>query len=212
MAAGGRCGARAAAHRRRRWPPVRPRRPGPWSGPRGTDRERATAYLEALFAQAGCRPSGCGEVRDCLARLHQREASLVLAPRAGTHEALAPAPGGRAPARAWCPTATAGSRRRSTAAGLRDYFDVVVDSALVGVEKPDPAIFQAALDALGVAPEEALYVGDLYEVDVVGPARRASTAMLLAAARPASPGRRRADRAARSASWPTTLASERRMT
>ena len=57
------------------------------------------------------------------------------------------------------------------AAGLRDYFDVVVDSALVGVEKPDPAIFRAALDALGVAAGEALYVGDLYEVDVLG-ARR----------------------------------------
>ena len=44
----------------------------------------------------------------------------------------------------------------------------MIDSALVGVEKPDPAIFRAALEALGVAPEEALYVGDLYEVDVVG--------------------------------------------
>ena len=54
------------------------------------------------------------------------------------------------------------------AAGIRDRFDVILDSALVGVEKPDPAIFRAALAALGVAPEEALYVGDLYDVDVVG--------------------------------------------
>jgi hypothetical protein len=45
---------------------------------------------------------------------------------------------------------------------------VVVDSALFGAEKPDPAIFRAALDALGVDPGEALYVGDLYEVDVLG--------------------------------------------
>jgi putative hydrolase of the HAD superfamily len=54
------------------------------------------------------------------------------------------------------------------AAGIRDYFDVVVDSGVLGIEKPDPRIFQAALQALLVAPEEALYVGDLYEVDVLG--------------------------------------------
>ena len=65
------------------------------------------------------------------------------------------------------------------AAGLRDRFDVVLDSALVGVEKPDPAIFRAALDALGVAPAEALYVGDLYEVDVVGARAAGMPAALL---------------------------------
>jgi putative hydrolase of the HAD superfamily len=66
-----------------------------------------------------------------------------------------------------------------SAAGLREYFDVVLDSALVGMEKPDPAIFQAALDALGVAPGEALYVGDLYEVDVVGAQAAGMEAVLL---------------------------------
>jgi putative hydrolase of the HAD superfamily len=66
------------------------------------------------------------------------------------------------------------------AAGLREYFDVVLDSALVGMEKPDPRIFRAALDALGVAPEEALYVGDLYEVDVLGARAAGVQAVLLA--------------------------------
>ena len=55
----------------------------------------------------------------------------------------------------------------------------MLDSALVGVEKPDPAIFRAALDALGVAPAEALYVGDLYEVDVVGARAAGMPAALL---------------------------------
>ena len=45
---------------------------------------------------------------------------------------------------------------------------MVIDSSVFGIEKPDPAIFRAALEALNVAPEEALYVGDLYDVDVVG--------------------------------------------
>lgn len=52
--------------------------------------------------------------------------------------------------------------------GLRPYFDFVIDSAVVGVEKPDPRIFRMALERMGVEPEEALYVGDIYEIDVVG--------------------------------------------
>jgi putative hydrolase of the HAD superfamily len=66
-----------------------------------------------------------------------------------------------------------------TAAGLRDCFEVVIDSALFGSEKPDPAIFRAALQALGVAPNEALYVGDLYEVDVLGARAAGIEAILL---------------------------------
>jgi putative hydrolase of the HAD superfamily len=65
------------------------------------------------------------------------------------------------------------------AAGIRDRFDVILDSAVVGVEKPDPAIFRAALTALEVAPEEALFVGDLYEVDVVGARAAGIEAVLL---------------------------------
>ena len=52
--------------------------------------------------------------------------------------------------------------------GLRQYLDHVVDSAVVGVEKPDPAIFRHALGLAGWRPESTLHVGDLYAVDVVG--------------------------------------------
>jgi putative hydrolase of the HAD superfamily len=45
---------------------------------------------------------------------------------------------------------------------------VVIDSALVGVEKPDPAIFGLALDALGIGPERCIYVGDTVYFDVNG--------------------------------------------
>jgi putative hydrolase of the HAD superfamily len=44
----------------------------------------------------------------------------------------------------------------------------VVDSTVVGVSKPDPAIFTPALTALGVKPSQALYVGDTVHADVVG--------------------------------------------
>ena len=50
-------------------------------------------------------------------------------------------------------------------AGLRNLLDVVVDSGVVGVAKPDPAIFAHALDPLGVQPEEAWYLGDTVRYD-----------------------------------------------
>jgi putative hydrolase of the HAD superfamily len=51
---------------------------------------------------------------------------------------------------------------------LAEFFDAIIDSALVGVEKPDPAIFELALRQLGVAASEAIHVGDLPAVDVAG--------------------------------------------
>jgi putative hydrolase of the HAD superfamily len=47
-------------------------------------------------------------------------------------------------------------------------LDAILDSGIVGVEKPDPAIFHLAAVRLGVAAAECLHVGDLYSVDVVG--------------------------------------------
>jgi putative hydrolase of the HAD superfamily len=64
------------------------------------------------------------------------------------------------------------------AAGVLGQFEFVVDSQLVGVEKPDPAIFELALRRMGLTPSEGLYVGDIYEVDVVG-ARRAGLDVIL---------------------------------
>jgi putative hydrolase of the HAD superfamily len=59
-------------------------------------------------------------------------------------------------------------RQLLTRLGFLELFAVVVDSAEEGVEKPDPRIFQTALERAGAAPGEALHVGDLYHVDVVG--------------------------------------------
>jgi putative hydrolase of the HAD superfamily len=52
--------------------------------------------------------------------------------------------------------------------GLARFFDVIIDSQVVGVEKPNPKIFKLALDALGVPPEEAMYAGDIYAIDMLG--------------------------------------------
>jgi len=55
------------------------------------------------------------------------------------------------------------------AKGIADYVDPIVVSTLVGFEKPDPRIFQYALEQTGYAPEEVLYVGDHEINDVWAP-------------------------------------------
>jgi HAD superfamily hydrolase (TIGR01549 family) len=52
--------------------------------------------------------------------------------------------------------------------GVAQLLDVIVMSGDVGVRKPDPAIFRYALERLGVAPENALMVGDKVAIDVAG--------------------------------------------
>ena len=47
-------------------------------------------------------------------------------------------------------------------------IEFVVDSHRVGIEKPDPAIFAAALGRLGTVPERTLFVGDIRSVDEAG--------------------------------------------
>jgi putative hydrolase of the HAD superfamily len=52
--------------------------------------------------------------------------------------------------------------------GVAERLDVAVFSSEIGRRKPDPTIFRHALDALGVAPEHALMVGDKVAIDIAG--------------------------------------------
>jgi HAD superfamily hydrolase (TIGR01509 family) len=52
--------------------------------------------------------------------------------------------------------------------GILGAFDLVIDSGIVGVEKPDPAIFRIAFDRFRIPPEHALHLGDTYGTDVLG--------------------------------------------
>ena len=63
--------------------------------------------------------------------------------------------------------------------GLGQYFEQVIDSGNVGHEKPAPQIFQAALSAMSVAADCALYLGDIYSVDYLGAQSVGMKAMLL---------------------------------
>jgi HAD superfamily hydrolase (TIGR01509 family) len=52
--------------------------------------------------------------------------------------------------------------------GLSRYFFSVVDSRVVGYEKPDPRLFYHALKLSDSEPETTIHIGDLYHVDVIG--------------------------------------------
>jgi putative hydrolase of the HAD superfamily len=52
--------------------------------------------------------------------------------------------------------------------GLMPLVDIIVDSAVEGVEKPDPRFFELGLSRSGAQAERTVHVGDLYHVDVTG--------------------------------------------
>lgn len=53
---------------------------------------------------------------------------------------------------------------------IRRYFDGIIESAVVGVRKPDPRIFMLGVVALGLEPQQVLVVGDSLRKDIL-PAR-----------------------------------------
>lgn len=51
--------------------------------------------------------------------------------------------------------------------GIKKYFDHIVESAVVGVRKPDAAIYQLGVEAIGLSHQECLVVGDSYSKDII---------------------------------------------
>ncbi|MFU8869843.1 HAD family hydrolase, partial [Natronococcus sp.] len=52
--------------------------------------------------------------------------------------------------------------------GVREAFDSITTSEEVGRTKPDPAMFETALEKAGVEPARSLMIGDRYDHDVRG--------------------------------------------
>lgn len=52
------------------------------------------------------------------------------------------------------------------ALGIKKYFEIILISEWEGIKKPDPQIFNRALERLNVSPNESLYVGDHPDNDV----------------------------------------------
>ena len=59
-----------------------------------------------------------------------------------------------------------GTEQRLVNYGIRQYFDVIMSSAEVGMSKPDLKIFQTALDKAECIPENAYMIGDRLDNDI----------------------------------------------
>lgn len=130
-------------------------------------------YFAAYAAEAGVRAD---DVPEAVARLGVafREPGCWSRPLPGAHAAL------RVLAAAGRPTVVVSNSEGTVEAELRRAglcqvgtgdgvaVELVLDSSVVGVAKPDPGIFRLALDAVGVAPERAVHVGDSLTADVRG--------------------------------------------
>jgi putative hydrolase of the HAD superfamily len=135
------------------------------------------SYFATVLASLGIPD---GQVAPALATLEadNRAASLWRVVAAGTGDVLATLRG-----RGYALGVISNSDGRIAAdlaaAGLAGHFACILDSAVVGVEKPDARIFAMALARLGVRPEEAVYVGDVYAIDVLGARRAGIEAVLM---------------------------------
>jgi putative hydrolase of the HAD superfamily len=65
---------------------------------------------------------------------------------------------------------------------LARHFDVLIDSAIEGVEKPDPRLFEIALQRSGARAETTVHAGDFFHIDVVGARKAGLQAWLIDAA------------------------------
>ena len=75
--------------------------------------------------------------------------------------------------------ADGGIERVLSRCGIAACFESITDSAIVGVEKPRPEIFEAALKTMQAGADESLYVGDVYSVDYEGARNAGMEAVLL---------------------------------
>jgi len=133
------------------------------------EREMNQAYqhlFRAWMEAAGVPPERVRELGERFVEINTKE-GLWRVVRPGTREALAKF---KAAGIKLAIVSNADGRVEADAKrhGLAEFFDVIIDSHVVGVEKPDPRIFRFALERLGVAPAEARYAGDIYSIDMVG--------------------------------------------
>lgn len=97
----------------------------------------------------------------------QKEVENYWLPFKGIHEALAAlkdVAGGLGVISNWDDTA----RDILDGTELVDYFDHIIISSEVDCKKPDPGIFEIALDRAGVSADQCVYVGDNYYDDAIG--------------------------------------------
>jgi len=143
-----------------------------------SDEQRGFLYFDLILKRAGIRPTAQSDA--ALAELkafHDREntwdampADVVPALRRLKVAGL----------RVVVVSNTSPTLRRAfRRLGLEPLIDLIVASDEERIEKPDPRLFQIAVDRSGADPATTIHCGDLYEVDVVGARAAGLPAVLL---------------------------------
>ena len=145
----------------------------------GTDASRTVVFWGTLFDALGCDAAVRDALRPRVLARHQ-EGRLWTWTAPGTLDLLQDLRS-RGLTVAVISNSDGGVERYLTHAGLREALDFVIDSGRVGFEKPDPRIFALALRQAQVTASDALHVGDVYDIDVVGARRAGIRPVLLAA-------------------------------
>ncbi|MDL2356651.1 MAG: HAD family hydrolase [Pseudomonadota bacterium] len=125
--------------------------------------ELRRAGLHAAFAEAG---EDSAKVAPAMA--HFFAARNAVAPYPDVLPGLTRLAGLGRPGRSLLVGSISNGNADLAAIGMAQHFTVSLAAHQLGVAKPDPAIFLAACAALGVAPHEAVYVGDDVLLDVRG--------------------------------------------
>lgn len=143
----------------------------------GTEPEVWREYFSSLFDGVGVPPEGHVDVGRRIREVHATD-HLWTHIAEGTDEALE-ALAGMGYRLAVISNADGRMEALLEQVGLRRHFEFVLDSEVMGVEKPDPAIFREGCRLLGLPPASCLYVGDLYPVDYLGATGAGLDAVLL---------------------------------
>ena len=132
-----------------------------------TDASRGWLFFDLILEHAGvARSSATAAALEDLHAYHQAHNLWELVPE-GVRPALA-ALRDRRLTLVVVSNANGTLRAHMDRIGLSSHVDIVIDSQDEGVEKPDPRLFQIALERAGARPESTIHVGDLYQVDIVG--------------------------------------------
>lgn len=131
------------------------------------DAQRGWLYFNLVLEGAGVRPSDRTAAALEELRLYHAAENLWETVTPGAREALAAL---RRRGLSLIVVSNANGRLVTLLerVGLSSHFDVIVDSCLEGVEKPDARLFEIAMARAGAEPARTVHVGDLYHVDVVG--------------------------------------------
>jgi putative hydrolase of the HAD superfamily len=134
-------------------------------------------YFRILLTRVGAPPDATEAIIDTLAEAHERVGlwTVAIEGAVSTVKALKAA-GHRLGV---VSNAEGRVERDLDGAGYAGLFETVVDSHVVGVEKPDPKIFRIAMERMSISPESVVYLGDVPAVDVAGARAAGLTPVLL---------------------------------